>query len=91
MYDRRSPEPPGLAPTDVCRPTALRDDETGEDLGILDHPAPNVEVGDLVLLADGREVVVTARVEGWRGSSITADLDVAVSPFEPGATAFHHD
>jgi hypothetical protein len=69
----------------------LRDDETGEDLGILDHPAPNVEVGDLVLLADGREAVVTARVEGWRGSSITADLDVAVSPFEPGATAFHHD
>jgi hypothetical protein len=37
-------------------------------LGLLEHPAPNVEPGDVVVLADGRDAVVTARVEaepGW--------------------------
>jgi hypothetical protein len=61
----------------------LRDDETGDDLEVVEHPAPNVEPGDIVLLADGRETVVTARVEGGRGSRITAVLEVAVSPFPP--------
>jgi hypothetical protein len=30
-------------------------DTTGEDLGTLEHPAPNLEPGDVVVLADGRE------------------------------------
>lgn len=38
-------------------------DTTGDDLGLLEHPAPNVEPGDVVMLADGREALVTARVE----------------------------
>jgi hypothetical protein len=32
-------------------------------LGVLEHPAPNLEPGDVVVLADGREALVTARVE----------------------------
>jgi hypothetical protein len=63
----------------------LRDDETGTSLGILEHPAPNVEVADVVLLADGREAIVTARVEGRLGSRYTAVLELGVSPFPPQA------
>lgn len=37
-------------------------DTTGDDLGTVEHPAPNVEPGDVVMLPDGREVLVTARV-----------------------------
>ena len=43
-------------------------DTSGDDLGLIEHPAPNVEPGDVVVLGDGREVFVTARVEmdgGW--------------------------
>jgi hypothetical protein len=29
-------------------------DTSGDDLGLLEHPAPNVEAGDVVVLADGR-------------------------------------
>ena len=32
-------------------------------LGLLEHPAPNREPGDIVVLADGREALVTARFE----------------------------
>jgi hypothetical protein len=39
----------------------------GDDLGLLEHPAPNLEPGDVVVLADGREALVTARVEAWPG------------------------
>ena len=39
-------------------------DTTGDDLGLLEHPAPNIEPGDVVVVADGREAIVTARVEG---------------------------
>jgi hypothetical protein len=42
-------------------------DTTGDDLGLLEHPAPNVEPGDVVMLGDGREALVTARVEVERG------------------------
>jgi len=55
-------------------------DTTGEDLGLLEHPAPNLEPGDVVVLADGREGVVTARVEaepGW--GQLVAMLEVLVS------------
>jgi hypothetical protein len=30
-------------------------DITGDDLGLLEHPAPNLEPGDVVVVADGRE------------------------------------
>ena len=30
---------------------------------LVEHPAPNIEPGDVVVLADGREALVTARVE----------------------------
>lgn len=49
----------------------------GDDLGFLEHPAPNVEPGDVVILADGRESIVTARVEARPGDPIRALLEVA--------------
>jgi hypothetical protein len=60
-------------------------DTTGEDLGLLEHPAPNLEPGDVVVLVDGREGVVTARVEaepGW--GQLVAMLEVAVAPVPVG-------
>ena len=60
-------------------------DTTGDDLGLLEHPAPNLEPGDVVVLADGREGVVTARVEaepGW--GQLVALLEVAVTPVPVG-------
>jgi hypothetical protein len=56
-------------------------DKTGDDLGLLEHPAPNLEPGDVVVVADGREAVVTARVEaepGW--GQLVAMLEVAIAP-----------
>ena len=56
-------------------------DTTGDDLGLLEHPAPNLEPGDVVVVADGREAVVTARVEaepGW--GQLVAMLEVAIAP-----------
>ncbi len=54
-------------------------DTTGEDLGLLEHPAPNVEPGDVVVIADGREAIVTARVEAKPGR-LAALLEVAIAP-----------
>jgi hypothetical protein len=45
-------------------PTYRLHDRSGDDLGLLEHPAPNLEPGDVVVLADGREAIVTATVEG---------------------------
>ena len=56
-------------------------DTTGEDLGLLAHPAPNLEPGDVVVVADGREARVTARVEaepGW--GQLVALLEGAIAP-----------
>jgi hypothetical protein len=56
-------------------------DTTGDDLGLLEHPAPNLEPGDVVVLGDGREALVTARVEaepGW--GQLVAMLEVAIAP-----------
>jgi hypothetical protein len=36
-------------------------DTTGDDLGLIEHPAPNVEPGDVVVLADGREAADQTR------------------------------
>ena len=53
-------------------------DTTGDDLGAVQHPAPNVEPGDVVMLRDGREALVTARVESKPGP-LAALLEVAVA------------
>jgi hypothetical protein len=53
-------------------------DTTGDDLGLLEHPAPNVEPSDVVVLADGREAIVTARVEAEPGP-LVALLEVAIA------------
>jgi hypothetical protein len=60
-------------------PTYRLHDTNGEDLGLLEHPAPNVEPGDVVTLPDGREAIVTARVETDAGQ-LTALLEVAIAP-----------
>jgi hypothetical protein len=59
--------------------TYLLHDTSGDDLGLLEHPAPNLEPRDVVLLADGREALVTARVEAERGP-LAALLEVVVAP-----------
>ena len=56
-------------------------DTSGDDLGLLEHPAPNLEPGDVVVLADGREAIVTARVEAEPGPGpLVAMLEVALAP-----------
>jgi hypothetical protein len=47
----------------------------GDDLGLLEHPAPNLEPGDVVQLPDGREALVTPRVETI-GGPLAALLEV---------------
>jgi hypothetical protein len=54
-------------------------DTTADDLGTVEHPVPNVEPGDVVVLADGREALVVARVEAKPGP-LAALLEVAVAP-----------
>ncbi|MET0938165.1 MAG: hypothetical protein ABWY51_02940 [Gaiellaceae bacterium] len=55
-------------------------DATGDDLGLLEHPAPNLEPGDVVVVADGREALVTARVETEPGPGpLVAMLEVVVT------------
>ena len=54
-------------------------DHAGDDLGLLEHPAPNLEPGDVVVLADGREALVTARVEAEPGP-LAALLEVVSRP-----------
>ena len=54
-------------------------DTTGDDLRLLEHPAPNLEPGDVVVVADGREAIVTARVEAEPGP-LVAMLEVAIAP-----------
>jgi hypothetical protein len=60
-------------------PTYRLHDTTGEELGLMEHPAPNVEPGDVVMLPDGREALVTARVEAEPGP-LAALLEVAIAP-----------
>ena len=59
-------------------PTYRLHDTTGDDLGLLEHPAPNVEPGDVVVLAEGREALVTARVESQPGP-LAALPEVAIA------------
>jgi hypothetical protein len=50
----------------------------GDDLGLLEHPAPNLEPDDVVMLVDDREALVTARVE-TNGGPFEALLQVVVA------------
>ena len=54
-------------------------DHEGDDLGLIEHAAPNVEPGDVIMLPDGREALVTARVEADPGP-LAALLQVVVAP-----------
>jgi hypothetical protein len=63
-------------------PTYRVHDTVGDDLGVIEHPVPNVEPGDVVQLADGREAVVTARVETGE-APIAGILEVVVAPSAP--------
>jgi len=54
-------------------------DTNVDDLGEVEHPAPNIEPGDVVMLAGGREALVTARVE-TDGGKFAALLEVAIAP-----------
>jgi hypothetical protein len=51
-----------------------------EDVGTLLHAAPNLEPGDVVVLEDGREALVTARVETNGQGPFAALLEVAIAP-----------
>jgi hypothetical protein len=57
-------------------------DTTADELGRLEHPAPNLEAGDVVVLANGREALVTARVE-TDGGPYDALLQVVVASALP--------
>jgi hypothetical protein len=57
-------------------------DTAGDDLGQLEHPSAGLEPGDVVHLSDGREAVVTARVE-TDDEAILALLEVLVAPSSP--------
>jgi hypothetical protein len=54
-------------------------DTSGDDLGLLEHPAPKVEPGDVVMLPDGREAFGTSWVEAEPGP-LAALLEVAIAP-----------
>jgi hypothetical protein len=62
------------------------DDTTGNDFGTVEHPAPNVEPGDVLVLPDGREALVTARVEA-RPGPLEALLEVVLSARQPRPSA----
>jgi hypothetical protein len=59
-------------------PTYRLHSTDGNDLGILEHPAPNLEAGDVVILPDGREARVTAAIGAGRGSKFAALLEVVL-------------
>jgi len=49
------------------------------NLGLLEHPAPNVGPSDVIVLVDGREALVTARVD-TDGGPLAALLEVVAAP-----------
>ena len=55
-------------------------DTSGDDMGTVLHAAPNLEPGDVVVLTDGREALVTARVETDGHGPFAALLEVAIAP-----------
>jgi hypothetical protein len=53
-----------------------------DDLGLLQHPATNVEPREVVHLSDGRDALVAARAE-TNDEAIWALLEVLVAPGSP--------
>ena len=60
-------------------PTYRLHDTTGDVLGLIEYFAPNLEPGDVVVLADRRAALVNSRVEGDVGP-LVAMLGVALAP-----------
>jgi hypothetical protein len=60
-------------------PSSRLHDHAGDDLGLVEHLAPNLEPGDVVVLADGREALVTARIEA-EPEPLTPPLEVVIAP-----------
>jgi hypothetical protein len=58
-------------------PTYALQDQWGY-LGLLEHPAPNLGPGDVVVLPDGRDARVTAAIGAGRYSKLAAVLEVVV-------------
>jgi len=48
--------------------------------GLLEQPSPHLKAGDVIVLADGREALVTVRMESWHGSRFAATLHLLISP-----------
>jgi hypothetical protein len=67
-------------------PTYRVHSTTGDDLGLVEHPAPNVEPGDVVELPSDHDAIVTARME-TDDAPIAALLEVAVAPSAPDLPA----
>jgi hypothetical protein len=63
-------------------PTYRLHSTAGDDLGLLEHPAPNLEPGDVVQLPGGHDGIVSARVETDDGA-VDALLEVVVAPSPP--------
>jgi hypothetical protein len=55
-------------------------DTAGEDVGLLEHPAPNLEPGDVVVVADGREAIVRRVLTEPGPGPLVALLEVAIAP-----------
>ena len=64
-------------------PTCRLHDTTGKRLGLLEHPASSLQTGDVVVLADGREALVTSWVETEPGP-VAAMLEVVLVPRTSG-------
>lgn len=54
-------------------------DTAGDDLELLEHPELNLEPGHVVVLADGREALVTSLSRGGATGTARAALEVAVT------------
>ena len=64
-------------------PTYRLQSTAGADLGLLQHPAPSLEPGDIVELADGSQGLVTARIESNDDDPLVALLEVLIAPSSP--------
>jgi hypothetical protein len=78
------PESPAMRRYWVAVPIYRLPDTAGDDLSLVEHSAPNLEPGDVVVVAHGREAVVMARVEAEPGPGpLVAMLEVAIAPSRP--------
>ena len=65
-------------------PTYRLHDTTGEGLGLMEHAAPNVDPGDVVMLPDGREAL---EARGRRVESGTPGGAPSTNSTKPGRPA----